>query len=87
MNTKENHSTSKTVGKIKYTGIYDGVRRFDARIETIHYDHSPRNPSLPLIDTTYGPNHRPTMAYNLTLEEAVKHIRSFGFDGIIVNIM
>lgn len=78
---------SKATGIIKFSRINaDGVKLYEARIETIWYDHSPRNPSLPTIVTYYGENSKPTIAYGLTYEEAIKHINSFGFNGNIENV-
>jgi hypothetical protein len=76
LNESIDSSSSKTVGIIKPSN-----NNFEARIETIHYDHSPRNPSLPVIDGTY--NGEPTQKFVNSIEDGVEHIRSFGFDGNI----
>ena len=75
---------SKAKGVIKYRFTKDGVKLYDARIETIIYDNSSRNPSSPVINACYGDKNTPTIKYLLTYEEAVSHIKSFGFNGDIV---
>ena len=62
----------------------DGVKFYDVMIETIIFDDSPKNPSLPIIVGYYGPNNESTCAYGLTYDEAIKHIKSFGFNGEII---
>ena len=75
---------SKAKGVITYRFTKDGVKLYDARIETIIYDNSSRNPSLPVVNTCYGDKNTPTTKYLLTYEEALSHIKSFGFTGEIV---
>ena len=78
------YTESKAEGRIKYSYTDSkGVKLYNAMIETIWYDNSPRNPSIPVIVGYYGKDKKPTLAYGLTHEEAVKHIRSFGFEGNI----
>lgn len=78
LNENERYSSSKQVGKIT-TNNRGG---FDARIEKIDYDHSPRNPSLPVVNTVY--NGEPTVKYGIpTLEDAINYIKSLGFNGNI----
>lgn len=71
-------------GIIKYSFTKDEIKFYDAMIETIIYDHSPRNPSLPVISSCYGEKNKPTQAYCLTYEDAMNHIKSFGFTGEIL---
>jgi hypothetical protein len=78
-------SESKAKGVIKYSRTNnDGEKLYTAYIKTIIYDHSPRNPSLPVVSSCYGEENEPTMAYGLTHDDAVKHINSFGFTGKII---
>ena len=77
---------SKPKAILKYRFSKNGVELYDAMIETIIYDHSTHNPSLPLINTCYGEKNTPTTAYLLSYEKAVNHIKSFGFNGEIVII-
>ncbi len=69
---------SNKVGVVKYFYTNrDGVKIYSAMIEWVVYDHSPRNPSLPVTCSSH-------LSYDLTEEEALKHIRSAGFDGNII---
>ena len=79
-------SESKAKGIIKYSYTKNGFKLYEARIETISYDNSSKNPSLPIIVTYYGENSKPTIAYGLTHDQAVNHIKSFGFNGKIETI-
>lgn len=78
---------TKSKGIIKYLRTNtDGIKLYEARIETIWYDNSPINPSLPVIVTYYGEKNKPTIAYDLTHNEAMQHINSFGFNGEIETV-
>jgi hypothetical protein len=73
-----NYSSSTPQGILKYSFTNrDGVKLYRAMVEIIHYDNSPRNPSLPVIEGSH-------IAYGLTEEEAINHLRSVGYTGEIV---
>lgn len=78
-------TSSKAIGIIEYQFTNkDGVKLYDGKIETIIYDHSPRNPSLPVVDYTYGKEGKPTVVYHKTIDEIKNHFKSLGFQGEIV---
>jgi hypothetical protein len=77
---KENFSSSEPQGYIERSmTTFEGVELYDARIEVIHYDHSPRNPSLPVVEIS-------NVAYHLTEQEAIRHLRSSGWGGKITKV-
>lgn len=84
-NIDMNHSVSESKGVLRYSRTEGGIKLYEAKIETVIYDHSPRNPSLP-VRVGYFPlqgKSSPTQAYGLTYDQAITHIRSFGFSGEI----